>query len=497
MKESSWFTTIWKPSRKPAILEPEKPVIGIMSFEVSRFMTKIANLWQFLTDKQMSQLQDQLSNSLGTQKLVSDDHNYLMKLALFEIIDNIKSVGQSVARLGKKSTDPIYHNLDHIFDNIFAIDVCWCGWEYRLKKMEKRVKKMKRFAAVTSQLYEELEVLYELENGLKRVQENNNNNTNQMKVQEFEKKVTWQREEVAGLSEMSVWVRPYDYIVRLLVRSLFTIVIRVKGVFGIWQRSLADIGSCEVSEVPNYSCFAQSNSISTLVSVYPSESSIKRSVSNLGYKAVKSRNMAHIRSFKRCMKSEVIQTSNVLFDSKKRLSNDQKPTLGDAGLSLHYANVIIFIERLAISPHFIGPEAREDLYHMLTTRIKNSVKVGIKSEAFKTYSRDLAYDWSSLMQKTLDWLAPLAHNMIKWHSERNFEKQGMGFGGSVLLVNTLHYADQVKSEDAITELVMGLHYVSKFGREINDKAFVGSSCGRECEDYSVHKCKIGSIALCD
>ncbi|KAI3512178.1 hypothetical protein L1887_19416 [Cichorium endivia] len=438
----------------------------------------------------MSRLQDQLSNSLGTQILVSDDHNYLMELALLEILDNIKSVGQSVARLGKKSTDPIYHNLDHIFDNIFEIDVNWCGWEYKLKKMEKRVRKMKRFTAVTSQLYEELEVLYEVENGLKRMQENNNNNTNQMKVQEFEKKVTWQREEVAGLREISVWVRPYDYIVRLLVRSLFTIVIRVKGVFGIWQRSLTHTGS-DV-HVPEIGCFARGNSISALVSVYPSETSIKRLVANLGDKAIKSRNLAHIGSFKRCMKSEDIQTSNILFDSKKRLLNDQKPTLGDAGLSLHYANVIIFIERLAISPHFIGPEAREDLYHMLTTRIKNSVKVRIKNEVSKVYSRDVACNWSLLMQKTLDWLAPLAHNMIKWHSERNFEKQRMSSGGSVVLVNTLHYADQVKSEDAITELVMGLHYVSRFGREINDKAFVGSVCRRECDDYVVHdKCKVG------
>ncbi|KAL4560428.1 hypothetical protein LXL04_032579 [Taraxacum kok-saghyz] len=479
-KESPWFTTIWKSSRKPTIPEPKKPVIGIMSFEVSRLMTKVANLWQILTTKQMTRLQDQLITSLGTRKLVSDDYNYLMELALLEILDNIKCVGQTVARLGKKSTDPIYHNLDHTFDNPMEIDVNWCGWEYRLKKMEKRIKKMKRFAAVTSQLYEELEVLYELENGLKTMQENNN--TDQMKLDEYEEKVTWQREEVDGLRDMSVWVRPYDYIVRLLVRSLFTIVNRVKGVFGISQRS-SDYISRGGSDGR---CFARSNSISALVSVYPFERDIKRTVSNLGDKAVKSRNSDP-------------KTGHILFDSKKRLLNDKKPTLGDAGLSLHYASVIIFIERLAVSPHFIGVEAREDLYHMLTTRIKNSFRVKIRNEAFKVYSRDLACEWSALMQKTLDWLAPLAHNMIKWHSERNFEKQRMGLGGNVLLVNTLHYADQVKCEDAITELVMGLHYVSRFGREINNKAFVGCGCGcgcgKEFDDYLIYKSNISSVAL--
>ncbi|MFS7990301.1 hypothetical protein Hanom_Chr11g01057171 [Helianthus anomalus] len=52
--------------------------------------------------------------------------------------------------------------------------------------MEKRVKKMKIFDADTLQLCEELKVLSELENGLKRLQYNN---SNQMKLNEFEKKV--------------------------------------------------------------------------------------------------------------------------------------------------------------------------------------------------------------------------------------------------------------------------------------------------------------------
>ncbi|KAI3696704.1 hypothetical protein L6452_29198 [Arctium lappa] len=506
VKGSSWFGSIWRPSsRKTTVLEPEKPVIGIMSFEISRLMTKIVNLWQFLSDKQMSRLREELTNSLGTRELVSDNFDDLMDLALIEIVDNIKSVAREVARLGKKCTDPVYNNLDHIFDNL-EIDLNWCGWEYRLKKMEKRVKKMKRFAAVTSQLYEELEILSELENGLSRIQENN---VNQEKLHEFQKKVMWQREEVGGLREMSVWGRTYDYVIRLLLRSLFTIVERVKVVFGIKTQ----MGSPRVSDVPDGSCFLRSNSVSALVraSVHPSESSIQRSVSNLGdkptkkpqirnYPPLKARSLAHIGPLKSCMMSELDSPVYFLQQkanfTKKRLLNGEKPTLGDAALALHYANVIIFIERLAISPHFISPEAREDLYHMLTTRIKNSLRSKLSLFA-KTgaYNRALASDWSSSVQKIIDWLAPLAHNTIKWHSERNFEKQRMDCGGNVLLVNTLQYADQEKSEDAITEVVMGLHYISRFGREINDKAFMGSGCGTDCDDYLVHKSKIASIAL--
>nr|XP_043609128.1 uncharacterized protein LOC122581055 [Erigeron canadensis] len=523
MKELSWFSPIWRSSRKSTALDPERPVIGIMSFEVSRLMTKVANIWQCLSDNKMSRLREELTNSLGTRKLVSDDYGYLMQLALIEIVDNIKCVAEAVARLGKKCTDPVYRNLEHIFDNPLKIDINWCGWEYKLKKMEKRVKKMQRFAAVNSQLCEELEVLCELENGLKRMQDSN---ANQMKLNEFEKKVLWQREEVAGLREMSTWVRSYDYIVRLLLRSLFTIIQRVKVLFGMSTQ----IGSPKVSDYPEGRCFVRSNSISAL-SVYPSGNIIQRSASNLGDKPkrrlqthyprqafcgthtpVKSRSLAQIGPLRKCMTSDLdspktngtIQSASVLLDSKKRFSkgqNSKKPTLGDAALALHYAKVIIFIERLAISPHLISPESREDLYHMLTTSIKNSLREKLsifsKSDASKVYNRDLAQSWSSSMQKILDWLTPLAHNMIKWHSERNFEKQQMGSGGNVLLVNTLHYADQVKSEEAITDLVLALHYISRFGREVNDKAFMESACGTDCDDYMLHNHKLASLALYD
>ncbi|XP_076947563.1 protein PSK SIMULATOR 1-like [Bidens hawaiensis] len=498
LKESSWFTSIWKHSRKTAPLDPEKPVIGIMSFEVSRLMTKLANLWHVLSDKQMSRLQEELANSLGIRNLVSDNQDYLMQLALMEIVDNIKCVSKGVSRLGKKCTNLVYHNLDQVFDNIIEIDVNWIGWEYKFKKMDKRVKKMKRFAAVTLQLCEELEVLSELESGLKRLQDNNN--SSQIKINEFEKKVMWQHEEVNGLREMSTWVRSYDHIVRLLLRSLFTIVERVKGVF--------------VISPPDVPCLVRRNSVSAL-SDFPSKNSIRRWMSNLGYKQRKNvqphppsvfcgahtssttRSLTQFGLLKKCMTSDLDSPKvNATFQTPvniilKGWSNGQhgqtskKPTLGDAALALHYENVIIFIERLAISPHFINLESREDLYHMLTTNIKNSLKEKLNLESKNDFSRDIASEWSSSMQKTLDWLVPLAQNMIKWHSERNFEKQTMG-SGSVLLVNTLHYADQEKSEDAITNLVLGLHYVSRFGREINSKAFMGSSCDSNCDDYLFH-----------
>ncbi|XP_024985416.1 uncharacterized protein LOC112521021 [Cynara cardunculus var. scolymus] len=509
MKESPWFATVLRTPHKNKGLEPEKPVIGILSFEVSRLMCKVSNLWHCLSERQMSRLKEELRYSLGIRTLISDDHAYLTDLALAEIIDNLRGVAISVARLGKKCVDPIYHNLDHVFNNPFQIGLKWCGWEYRLKKMEKRVKKMKRFAAIMSQLYVELDLLDDRESKLKRMQ---SNGVNQGQLQEFHQKVIWHREEVNGLMEMSPWVRTYDYTVRLLVRSLFTIVDRIKIVFGI----TAKMGSLEAKDLPHNGCFVRKNSISALTraSVYPSESSSRRSMSNLGYTtsskpqtcsppvfcgrnpSIKSQRSAHFE----CTTSRIdspftgsfrvngifqnstvnpIKKATCAFDFKKLSLNAQEPTLGDAALAIRYAKIIIFIETLATSPRFMSPDAREDLYEMLTTSIKQSLRAKLciysKREDSLVNNPGVASDQISSFQRILDWLAPLAHNMIKWHSERNFEKQPMGSGGNVLLVQTLFYADQATSEIAITELLMGLHYVLRFNQDIIDRSFMGSA----------------------
>ncbi|GJW10492.1 retrovirus-related pol polyprotein from transposon RE1 [Tanacetum coccineum] len=225
MKESSWLSTILRSPHKNKGLEPEYPVIGIISFKAARMMRKVANLWHSLRDRHMSLLKEELSYSHGIRTLISDDYFYLIDRAFEQFIENLSGVAISVARLGKKCMDPVYHNLDFVFDNPFEIDVKWCGWEYRLKKMEKRVKKMKRFTGVICQLHEELGKLADQEMRLTKMQ---SNGVNKGQLQEFHQKVMWRREEVSVLREMSPWVRSYDYIVRLLLRSLFTLVERMK-----------------------------------------------------------------------------------------------------------------------------------------------------------------------------------------------------------------------------------------------------------------------------
>ena len=83
--------------------------------------------------------------------------------------------------------------------------------------------------------------------------------------------------------------------------------------------------------------------------------------------------------------------------------------------------------------------------------------------------------------------------MKRWYSERNIEKDCTVTGTNVLLVQTLHFADQVKTEAAILELVMGLNYITRFVKETNGKALIESDGRGACDDHLLQRENI----ICD
>ncbi|XP_057785731.1 protein PSK SIMULATOR 3-like [Salvia miltiorrhiza] len=553
----TWFGNIWKNSRKSISWEPERPVVGILAFEISRLMSKVVSIWQSLADGRVARLREEIANSVGIQKLVSEDVDYLMDLVLAEIVENLRSVAKSVIMFGKKCTDSAYHNLERIFDDVVEINPKWYGWQFKLKKMEKKVKKMERFVAATEQLFQELEVLVELEQNLRRMRAGADSGG--VKLLEYQQKVVWQRQEVKNLREMSPWVRTYDYIVRLLLRSILTIVERIKTVYGTKQSG--NVEGCIDYEHINSDCLVRSNSIAIVrqVPVYASQSNssrfavpLGRSFSNLGLGGDKSKSK-NIRTHRRsesslfsgkqhpvkarifapagltgCMTrgsespvvdsctpscgssgrpydvslKQAIEVKNIrevpvtyggitstkfsIFNSKRHLLDASASTLGYAALALHYANVIILIEKLASALHLISLDARDDLYYMLPASIKSCLRAKLKTfsrtSASCFYDAAFAAQWSLAITTILDWLSPLAHNMVRWQSERNFERQRLVCGLNIHLVQTLYFANQGETEAAIVELLMGLNYLSRFGR-VSLKPFQESSCSQAYDGY--------------
>lgn len=539
-----------------SVAETDKPEIGILAFEVAGLMLKVVNLWHRLSEGEIFRLWKEIINSIGITRLVSEDNDYLMELVMNELIENLGYIAMSVVRLGKRSTNPIYHQLEQFYKDPIQNYCQWIGWEYRCKKMEKKVKKMERFVAITTQLSEELEVLAELEQTLRRIQVNAA--SNRVKLLEFQQKVMRQRQEVKNLRQMSPWVRTYDYIVRILARSLFTILERMKHVFGVNQMDCMEGGNR--LQHKSKDCLPRSQSFSILSNplVHPSQSNIsgffsdvlERSISkpaihahkmNTNYKQQedqrsslllgkhsysKSKRLASFETFKGFMmagsNSPIVQSckpsvggsmrlpptytktvdrvdeTNVghiagnwiycklfVFNMKSKLLNARVTTLGGASLDLQYANVIILIEKLGSSPHLIGLGARDDLYNKLPTNIRNSLRARLKSHTKKIASPvnnpALAVVWKLALENILDWLAPLAHNTMMWHSERNIEKQHEVARSNVLLVQTLYYANQAKTEAAITELLVGLNYLFRIV-QFNERELVDTTSNLPCDD---------------
>ncbi|PHU21684.1 hypothetical protein BC332_06791 [Capsicum chinense] len=155
---------------------------------------------------------------------------------------------------------------------------------------------------------------------------------------------------------------------------------------------------------------------------------------------------------------------------KSRITLYAPPTtVGGSALALHYANVIIVVEKLLQYPHLVGDEGRDDLYQMLPTSLRKTLKASLRSymKGLAIYDAPLAHDWKERLEEILKWLAPLAHNMIRWQSERNFEQQQIVKRTNVLLLQTLYFADCQKMEAVICELLIGLNYICRFEQQQN------------------------------
>ena len=184
------------------------------------------------------------------------------------------------------------------------------------------------------------------------------------------------------------------------------------------------------------------------------------------------------------------------FGPKSRLTVYALPsTLGGSALALHYANVIIVIEKLLRYPHLVGEDARDDLYQMLPTSLRVSLKAKLKSyvKDLAIYDAPLAHDWKENLDGILRWLAPLAHNMIRWQSERNFEQHQIVSRTNVLLLQTLYFADREKTEELICELLVGLNYICRYEHQQN--ALLDCASSFDLEDCMEWQLQCGASFL--
>ncbi|XWS61046.1 hypothetical protein CRYUN_Cryun07bG0092100 [Craigia yunnanensis] len=415
---------------------------GVLSFEIAGLMSKLLHLWNSLSDESIIRLRDESISVEGVRKIVSNDESFLLGLACAEMAENVRLVAKSISRISKRCQDSNLQCFDRWFDEFSNSGHDSHGWVLSSKDMEAKNKKMDRYVTITATLYKEMEELSTIENSLRKSFQckDYESSIKVQKIIDLQQKLFWQRQEVKYLKERSLWNRSFGMVVSMLVRSIFTILGRIKLVFGI--------GHGYPPSLPR--------SLSASATVHPTENP-------------KACNFVSgpLKSSKPEEKKDLAVR---FFESNSKLLKPPPSTLGAAGLALHYANLIIIMEKMIKSPQLVGVDARDDLYSMLPSSIRSSLRARLKGVGVSASDPVLAREWRTALGRILGWLSPLAHNMIKWQSERSFEQQNLLPKTNVLLLQTLFFANKEKTEAAITELLVGLNYIWRFEREMTAKA---------------------------
>ncbi|KAL4309927.1 hypothetical protein GQ457_01G031930 [Hibiscus cannabinus] len=544
--------------------------VGILSFEVANVMSKTIHLHKSLSESEISKLKSEILNSQAISILISSDENHLLALALAEKLDELNKVANVVSRLGKKCNEPALLGFEHVYGDVLSgvIDVRELG--FLVKDMDGMVKRMESFVNSTANLYNEMEVLNELEQASKKFQVNQHEESKRA----FEQKLIWQRQDVRHLKNVSLWNQTFDKVAELLARTVCTVFARILAVFGepalkkvsdfgkanggfrdreevIVSKPLkrgisksSSVGSGQAGNVMEkrgmslkhggvdsrkgefglfrledigFHCGTSPGrflthclSLNSSVSRYGDNGSVDPddrssqisgccSVANDGLKRegrnasrfLRSQLSVPLNGDHRESKYGVF--NNAQFGPKSRLAVYASPsTVGGSGLALHYANIIIVIEKLSHYPHLVGEEARDDLYQMLPTNLRLSLRTNLKSyvKNLAIYDAPLAHSWKETLDGIQSWLTPLAHNMIRWQNERNFEQQQVVARTNVLLLQTLYFADREKTEATICELLVGLNYICRYEHQQN--ALLDCASSFDFEDCMEWQMKYGN-----
>ncbi|MCL7040363.1 hypothetical protein MKW94_003913 [Papaver nudicaule] len=421
--------------------------IGVLAFEIASLMSKLYQLWQSVSDKNIYRLRHDSISVEGVRKIVSNDEAFLLGLACAEVVESLRVISKAVSRLGKRCDDTSLRNFENLFDEFANTGRDPHSWVLSSKEMEAKQKKIDRYISLTASLYREMDELTEIEHVFRKVLKCSDHESliKEKKISDIQQKLFWLKQEVKNLKESSLWNKSFDSITSLLARSTFTCLARIKLVFGIGTQGFHPSTNNDVS-------LPRSSSVSA--TVYPTSPTF---ASEDGQVDVND-------------DTEEEGMKQGFFETNSKLLKAPPSTLGAAALALHYSNLIIVIEKMIRSPQLVGIDARDDLYGMLPTSVRVSLRDRLKGVGFSASDPSLATEWRDALGRILSWLSPLAHNMIKWQNERSFEQQNLVHKNNVLLLQTLFFANQAKAEAAITELLVGLNYIWRFEREMNAQA---------------------------
>ncbi|XP_022873212.1 uncharacterized protein LOC111392176 [Olea europaea var. sylvestris] len=153
--------------------------------------------------------------------------------------------------------------------------------------------------------------------------------------------------------------------------------------------------------------------------------------------------------------------------SAGKMPTSKPEKLGVAGLALHYANIITQIDNIASRPTSLPPNTRDTLYNGLPS----TVKTALRSQLQKVDTKEelTVRQIKAEMEKTLQWLVPVATDTTKahqgfgwvgeWANSGNEFGNKTGTQNNLIRLQTLYHADKKKIDSYILDLVTWLHHL--------------------------------------
>lgn len=456
MAIESWLTKVRsaiissKPS--PSSSSWRSKTVGILALEVATLMSKLVHLWRSLADAALARLRHHLINLDGVRKLVSHHDAALLALACAELTDALRVAAHSVAALATRCADPFLRDFADAFADFADTGRDPHRWVSTWKDMDTRAHKMDKQVAATSALRTAMEDLADAEHGLRKLLQTSSSRrlsaTNISLAAEQQQLIFAKKQEVKHLKQTSLWSSTFDAVVSSLARAAFTILARIKLVFGAAH-----------DHRPTTAPLHRSLTLSS--AVHPS------SVDVQVQPPVSRKSMSMDMGMGEALYLERQRQSGLLERSAAALV-PPPGTLGAAALAPRYAWVIISIERMARSPRLVGAEERDELYGMLTASVRAQLRARLRGTVAAA-EPGLAGQWRAAVGGILEWLAPMAHATVRWQAERSLEQQRKTrreMETQTLVVQTLQMAERGKVEAAVAELLVGLNYLCRFHKEI-------------------------------
>lgn len=443
---------------------PAADTLGILAFDAGKTMGCLVSLYNSLSDEETTKLRRKVIKSKGVAYLNSQQEWFLLNLAAAERLEELDAAASTVSRLGRKCSDPDLSQFGLVYAELKQIGVARLRQpQYGSRRAHKVVDKAEKLVSATANLHAAMESLAEMEVAEKKRQQLQQKQIQCGKtmgpkpnIDYFNEKIAYQRKHVQHFKETSLWEQTFDKTVGIMARLICIVYMRICSVFGAYITGSNNNNNNNNND--NQNCLLEYRELyCTTRGIFEwHEESLHKRVTKSGPipKAKKMDSDPPLQCSLRGRDAVPKEKTN-----GKVLKLAPSSTVGGAGLSVRYANVILLVDRYLHAPATVGEDAREALYEMLPVRLRGKVRAKLRGRWGKEEGGNehlLAEGWREAVEELMEWLAPVAHDTLRWQAERHLEKARFDTKPTVMLLQTLHYSDLEKAEAAIVEVLVGL-----------------------------------------